>query len=269
MAKSIILSWGVRSDQGRIRKNNQDAWGKFPKNNVNISTVPGQLFVIADGLGGHKAGQVASQLAIKTLEQKFRMKQKNRQPLDLREAVKKTNRHIYQSAATNRELTGMGTTCSALLLTEKEATAAHVGDSRIYLITKDRIQQLTQDHTHVGELERQGILTKEEARNHPERSVLTRAMGTFSDIPVDLIEHIPVKADTYFLLCTDGLANISSDELHRTILKSNPQTACDKFISLANKRGGEDNATAIVVHLRKQKASIRNKLFKRFERDKV
>lgn len=266
MSKNLILSWAAKTHQGKVRKNNQDAYGKFPKNHNDPDIPPGQLFIISDGLGGHNAGQVASQLAVRSLGQEFHLQARNKQPLDLREAVKKANRHIFHSASSNTELSGMGTTCSVLLLFEQTATIAHVGDSRIFLINRNEIIQLTQDHSQVAELQRQGILTKEEAQNHPERNILTRALGTLADVPVDVVENIDLQPGDAFLLCTDGLTKVTSEELQETVLHNEPQKACDRLVRMANDRGGEDNVTVVVVQLASEGTSVFSRLTSWFTR---
>jgi len=259
MSKDLSLTWCAISHQGLVRKNNQDAWGKFPRDIVALSYPPGQLFVVADGLGGHNAGQVASKLAVRSIGQAFRLAHKKKQPMDLRAAIKKANKAIFLAASSDAELTGMGTTLSALLIQEETATIGHVGDSRIFRVTRKGIDQLTEDHSQVAELERQGILTSAEAREHPERNILTRALGTMADVLVDLMEEIPVASGVHFLLCSDGLAKVTPEELYESVLKHDPKDACEELVQLANDRGGEDNVTVQIVRL----AAVRQSLAQR------
>jgi len=143
----------------------------------------------------------------------------------------------------------MGTTLSILALTDNIAHIAHVGDSRIYLLRDGKLIQLTTDHTKVEELKRAGIINKEEAKNHPEKSVLNRALGVKEHVRVDISSDIQVKPGDIFILCTDGLANVTQDELLNISQKETPRRACQKFIDLANERGGHDNSTVQLVKI--------------------
>ncbi len=244
------ITYGNNSDVGRVRSDNQDCVGKFPEDSLDLSLPMGQLFIIADGMGGHKGGREASQLAVQTIQEEYFAGSQGNIGECLRQALMSANEHIFQYSVDHPELSGMGTTCSALVLQDDHAYIAHIGDSRIYHITKKRISQLTQDHSTVAEMERRGILTKEEARYHPERSHLYRALGTRPEAEVDVLDNIDLGTNDYFLMCTDGLSNyVEEGEMQNTVLSHSPQEACEMFTAIANERGGQDNITVQVVHV--------------------
>jgi PPM family protein phosphatase len=225
---------GVRSDIGRLRQRNEDAY-----------LVKDALFVVADGMGGHRGGDVASALALETIE--------SGAPAQvtleaLVEDIKRANQAVLERGEVDRDLRGMGTTITAVTVEDAKAHVAHVGDSRAYLLRDGVLQQLTEDHTLVQRMVREGRLTEDEAAHHPQRSVLTRALGVDEDIPVDELS-LDVHAGDRLLLCTDGLTTMIDRGRIRKILERerDPQAACDKLIDAANRAGGDDNITVIVV----------------------
>ena len=152
----------------------------------------------------------------------------------------------------------MGTTCIALVLRDNTASLAHIGDSRLYRISKNKIDQLTNDHSKVAEMVRRGIITADEARNHPERSMLYRAMGVRTDIEFDVMNGIELGSNEYFLMCTDGLTGyVEPDELQEITLSHSPQDACNMLVDLANRRGGHDNITVQIVHVKGEESFIK------------
>jgi serine/threonine protein phosphatase PrpC len=248
---SATVTFGSASDVGVVREENQDCLGKFPEESLDFSTPPGLLFVVADGMGGHRGGRVASQLAVQAMAEKYFMAPANESVAHrLKEAVNAANTRIYEYSLEHPDFNGMGTTCVALVLAGDKACIAHVGDSRIYRISNKKIMQLTEDHSKVAEMERRGILTKEEARLHPERSQLYRALGIRPKMEVDINDGIALRPGDYFVLCSDGLSNmVEDDEINEIVLKHPPQEACDVLVDLANQRGGFDNITVEVVQI--------------------
>jgi PPM family protein phosphatase len=225
---------GVRSDIGRLRQRNEDAY-----------LVKDGLFVVADGMGGHRGGDVASTLALETIESA------DSGDITLEALVgdiKRANQAVMERGEADRELRGMGTTITAVIAEDGKAHVAHVGDSRAYLLRSGALQQLTEDHTLVQRMVREGRLTEDEAAHHPQRSVLTRALGVDEDIPVDELS-LDVHPGDRLLLCTDGLSNMIDRDRIRKILsrERDPQAACDKLIDAANRAGGDDNITVIVL----------------------
>jgi protein phosphatase len=237
----MILRAAVGSDVGRRRAANEDHYALAPEIG---------LYLVADGLGGHVAGQIASELAAEAALRTIRTLEGTGMTLaeKLRYAVIAANREVHETARRRRELAGMGTTLVALLAQEGRAALAHVGDSRAYLVRGDRIRQLTDDHSLVGELLRRREISPDAAREHPQRHVLTRAVGVRPSVEPDLAELTPEESDA-FVLCSDGLTgHVLDEEIARTVAGApDPQDAVDALIALANERGGEDNITVAIV----------------------
>ncbi|MBI3610538.1 MAG: Stp1/IreP family PP2C-type Ser/Thr phosphatase [Nitrospirae bacterium] len=243
-----------QSDVGRVRSSNEDAWGVFPDL---------RFFIVADGMGGHAAGEVASHMAVDTMRDFIQTTAQSSEitwPVDvdrnlslpakrLVAAGKLANEKIYQTSRSNPKLAGMGTTMVAGLIDEDIAYIAHAGDSRAYLIRDDKIQQLTQDHSLINDYITQGLLKMEEAGQHPLRHVITRALGSNAKIDVDL-KTVPLVHGDAFLLCSDGLSNLLTEEEMRLNRPGSPEdlpAACQRLIELANKKGGEDNITVVLI----------------------
>ena len=246
--KKFNLFFSAKSDIGLVRTENQDNFGKFPENNLEIDSPKGQLFIVADGMGGHKGGKEASTIAVKVVKNEY-FSSEFEESVALKGAIEKANSEIYNKSGDKTEFGRMGTTCSALVLLPDRVIAGHVGDSRIYKIQNNTIEQITNDHTKVQEMLREGILTPEEARNYPSKSVLARALGVDETVRVDVIEDIRLKRGQSFVLCSDGLAKVSKSEILKIVSGNNPSDACDMMINLANERGGKDNVTVIVIKI--------------------
>jgi len=251
------IAYAAKTDIGRMREENQDAVGKFPSDSLDMNTPKGQLFVVADGMGGHAGGREASRLAVETIGRVYFAA--DLPPIEsLRLAFREANQAIYDYSVNHPQFYGMGTTCVALVVQNSSVWAAHIGDSRLYRITSDGIEQLTRDHSKVAEMVRRGILTAEEARWHPERSMLYRAMGVKQGIEFDLLNSIPLGTDDRFLLCTDGLTSyVEPEELHDIVMHFPLQAACDRLVDLANSRGGHDNITVQIVHVKGQNSFLK------------
>ncbi len=238
------------SHAGMVRKDNQDSYGKFPEGSLDLTAPKGQLFIVADGMGGHQAGQKASEMAVHHLADAYFASQETDILSALKAGFGKANEQIFRCSLEHPQYRGMGTTCTALVLKGSRGFIGHVGDSRIYRIGKRKIQQLTKDHSKVAEMVRRGILSKEEARYHPERSHLYRALGTRPAAEVDFTDDIVLDSNKHFLLCSDGLFNhVEERELQRITLSNPPQEACAALIDLANQRGGTDNITVQIIQL--------------------
>jgi protein phosphatase len=235
-----LLAHG-KMDKGVVRKENEDAFC--------IEKDLG-LLAIADGMGGHASGEVASRMAIEILRESLR-KEEEPLPERLSSGVKLANRTIYEAAQSQSHLNGMGTTLTALQLHGNRLSIAHVGDSRAYLIREGVIEQITDDHTIVSEQVARGMMTREEAARSDMRNILSRALGIGPEVKVDL-EELTVSKDDKLVLCSDGLSElVSEDEILLEVRSgTRPDIACDELINLANQRGGEDNITVIVAHLR-------------------
>ncbi|AFV77151.1 serine/threonine protein phosphatase [Thermus oshimai JL-2] len=229
----------LRTHPGLRRPKNEDAVG-------GVGTPWGGVFVVADGMGGHRTGEVASRLAVEAILEV--LSQKEPSPKALLEAFEEANRRIYQEAQ-RPENRGMGTTATCLLLDLPYALIAHVGDSRAYLFRKGVLKQLTEDHSWVAERVRQGLLTVEEARTHRWRNVITNALGSFPEARVDLL-GLKVEPGDIFLLCTDGLYGVLEDRTLQEVLRNYPpEEAAERLVALANEWGGPDNISVAVVRV--------------------
>jgi len=242
----MILRSAARTDVGRCRRANEDCYA--------IAAEMG-LYVVADGMGGHQAGQLASQLAAEVAVKTLRALEGSEATLTekLRCSVAAANREIYTTAQTKAEYNGMGTTLVLLLAAEGRVALAHVGDSRAYLIRGGRIRQLTDDHSVVGELVRRREITQTAARAHPHRHVLTRALGVRREVAPDLAELTSLPGDL-FVLCSDGLTGlVQDDEIAQAAGESTDLDAiCGGLVEQANSRGGEDNITVVTVRYDKE-----------------
>lgn len=237
---------------GRVRPLNEDAWEIASQADTgHLWDTRGQLYAVADGMGGHAAGEVASQLALETLIQHYYSSDKAPLPpaTRLERAVLEANLNVYEQAMTVDEQAGMGTTIVAAVIYEDRLTIANVGDSRAYLVRGDQILQITNDHSWVAEQVKLGAMTDEQAQNHAYRNVVTRCLGHKPGIQVDIFEH-RLRAGDAILLCSDGLSNqVSVQELGRTSVDYAPAEAAKRLIDLANQAGGPDNVTAIVIQV--------------------
>lgn len=245
---NFTMIFSAKSDIGLVRTENQDSFGKFPDNNTDLNHSEGQLFIVADGMGGHKGGKEASTIAVEVISREF-VNSAYEESLALKNAIEKANETIYRKAGESLEFGSMGTTCSVLLIKGEKAVIGHVGDSRIYKIENDTIEQLTSDHTKVQEMLSQGILTPQEAKNYPSKSVLARALGVDKQVRVDIIENITLRSGQSYILCSDGLAKVSKEEILSIVSGNNPEESCRLLVDMANERGGKDNVTVIVIKI--------------------
>jgi len=237
----MILRTAAHTDVGLRRRGNEDRFAVVPELG---------LCLVADGMGGHSAGQVASALAADSVVASLRETAGGPSSLTekLRRALEDANRAIYAAARQKSEYAGMGTTVVALLAVDDRASLAHVGDSRAYRVRNRRIRQLTDDHSIVGELLRRHEISADDAREHPHRHVLTRALGVRGHVQPDLAELTPEPGDV-FVLCSDGLTNhVEDHEIAKLALESpDLDECCEALVELANRRGGEDNTTVVLA----------------------
>ncbi len=218
----------------------------------------GVLAIVADGMGGHQAGSTASQVAVDAISSYYHEHCLDDPPALLADAVERANTALFEMAATNPELQGMGTTATAILLREDRAYVAHVGDSRAYRIRAGSIRQLSEDHSVVAELLRQGIITPDEVAAHPNKNLITRAVGTKPQVVVDTIaEADPVAVGDVFILCSDGLHGlVNAEEIAATVNEADPYQACLQLIELARQRSGHDNISVCVLVARDPQAGV-------------
>lgn len=241
MSSLRIISDG-KTDVGRIRSSNEDTIGLFPEWN---------LFIVADGMGGHAAGEVASRISVDALYKYFSSRKGFDLPAKerLSSAIREANLEVIKKAAGDIRYLGMGTTIVAILIEGRIATIGHVGDSRAYLVSGDKIRAMTSDHSLVNQYVETGLITQEEARRHPQRNILTRALGISEDMDAEM-QEIQIEEEDIFILCSDGLTNMLEDEdILSTVIssKEDPSLSCNALIDLANNKGGEDNISVIVV----------------------
>jgi protein phosphatase len=249
MRHGILL--GSLTDIGCVRENNEDSYGYHEPVADGDFAAKGWLLVVADGMGGHSGGEVASQMAVDTIREAYAASRQPDPAAALLEAFKAANQAVYDASRQNPRLRGMGTTCTALVLKGDRAYFAHVGDTRLYLIRDGAIRQLTDDHSYVMRLVRDGLITKAQAETHPHKNILERALGTKDTIDVDgSKDPIPVRKHDVFVLCSDGLTNLVSDEeIKELALASLPPSACQALVALAKSRGGYDNVTIQIVKI--------------------
>jgi len=249
------------SDVGRKRSSNEDSFAVAPDFN---------LLVVADGMGGHAAGEVASRLAVESIERHISGSDPRREPTypasfryprdeeaklpvparRLLNAIRLANQEIVRAVRKNKSQRGMGTTVVIAQVHGTRAYIGSVGDSRAYLVRGSSIKQLTSDHTFVNEQVRTGALTVEEARRHPARNILTRAVGSQEEVEADIVEQ-DLKPGDRLLLCSDGLTTMAEDDQILAAIRSSPddpEAACRALIALANEKGGEDNVTAVLLY---------------------
>jgi PPM family protein phosphatase len=233
-----VGAYAVASDTGRRRRRNEDNYVVAPP-----------LFGVADGMGGAQAGEVASQLAASALESGDPEALEGTKRLDA--LIQEANRRIYDRASTDPTASGMGTTMTVALVEGMTVAIGHVGDSRAYLVRGEQMEQLTEDHSLVNELLKTGKLSEEEAHVHPQRSVITRAVGTDPDVDVDGFT-IEAEDGDVFLICSDGLSDMVDDEQILEVVHSNRDDldkAVKELVAAANKGGGEDNITAVAFQI--------------------
>ena len=257
-----VAAFGM-SDVGRVRTNNEDNYlftqlGSGLINAVSPDCIDSEsqwIFIVADGMGGGQAGEVASHLAVQGVAQNFADKLSAKTKFKqqafakaLSHAVEETNQSIFQESQENQELTGMGTTLTAAAVYGTTVTVAQLGDSRAYLLRDGSITQLTKDQSLVAQLVAAGKITTQEAKTHPRRNVILQAMGIQSQIEV-AISTANLKHNDGLVLCSDGLwGKVEPEEIVEFVHRFEPQAACQSLVRLANERGGEDNVTVIVAN---------------------
>lgn len=234
------------TDRGRVRSHNEDAGGIYYNSTNQL------LAVIADGMGGHQAGDVASKMAITQIDKQWKNTKKFEKPNEIEEWLQNTiqeiNKAIYEHAQNNQECEGMGTTLVIVVHIDEFLTVAHIGDSRCYLLNQDKLKQVTEDHSLVNALVQSGQISRDDAKHHPRKNVVLRALGSELQVDAD-IKTISIDENEKILLATDGLTDkILDEELFEIINKHDDiHLACQELIDLANNRGGEDNISLILL----------------------
>lgn len=231
------------TDVGISRTMNQDYYYTSEKSVGNLPN----LFIVADGMGGHNAGEYASKYAVETIVRAVEASKSTKPQEIFEDSIKEANRHLIQKASEDVSMSGMGTTVVVLSIIGNTIHVANVGDSRLYLVNNE-MHQITRDHSLVEEMVRRGEVDKELAREHPDKNIITRAVGAIEDIEVDYFEA-EICPEDEILMCTDGLTNMLEDESIRIIMKGQRDTAekAERLIEAANKNGGKDNITVVVI----------------------
>lgn len=243
------LSVGAKTDLGRVRENNEDKYEFFVPTDEATLAAKGAVFVVCDGMGGHEAGQIASELATKTFIDVYLNHPASETESALRGAASAANRYVYDVSTSVPSRRGMGTTLTALILVQDDAYFCHIGDSRLYRVRDGELQQVTEDHTWIEQAIRQGTITPDEADTHPYRHVLSRAVGTESHVACD-VERIGLESGDVFLLCSDGLNNhVTDEEIRGALANMGPSSACWHLVGRALFGGGSDNCTVLCVRV--------------------
>jgi serine/threonine protein phosphatase PrpC len=239
-----------QSDIGCLRKNNEDSFGYWEPDDDAEFQRKGRMAVVADGMGGYEGGQEASRMAVDAMLKVYREFPGEPQQA-LIEGLQAAHEEIRQHGLTHPELRGMGTTCTAAAIANDSLYFVHVGDTRLYLIRDGRILQVTRDHSYVGRLVEAGMISREEAETHPQRNILTAAVGTNPELIMDSSgQPEPLRAKDVLLLCSDGLWGVVHDaELLAAVEKHTAEGAGRELIELARGRGGPDNITVSILRL--------------------
>jgi len=234
----------AKTHTGKVRTNNEDCYF--------ISDEGLNLFIVADGMGGHNAGEVASQVAVDAVKKFIHNEISEAKTSDLIDemllgAIRYANAEVYELSKSKESMEGMGTTLTLLLIQNKMLYFGHVGDSRAYILKDETLEQVTQDHTLVGELVRAGTITEEQARVHPQKNIITNAVGTSLTVKIDVLHRI--VENEIILLCSDGLTTHVTEDQIKGVLSSDKQldTICSELVDMANGQGGNDNITVVAV----------------------
>ena len=247
--RALVVRAVLRTDTGLVRSENQDFGACTTLAEEKVSHPGGRLLIVADGMGGHRGGATASRLAAETVKAQYLGSETTDIPTALRESLARANARIHAEAQSNPELRGMGTTTSVLAVRGGQGWVAHVGDSRVYLVRDGAIQQLTDDHSLVATMVREGLLTSQEAETHPRRNVLQRSMGVSEEVEIDVRGPIELREGDTFILCSDGLHGVVKEHELNEIAGTSIEAAADEFVRRALERGAPDNVTVIVARV--------------------
>jgi protein phosphatase len=253
MTLPFSLNVAQQTDTGRTRSSNEDNLTVVMPQNAQLLQSRGALFVVSDGMGGHSKGEIASQLAVQTVNETYYQEVEKDIPTALKDALTKANAVIYQAGEEENIPTAdearMGATCVAAVLHEHTLYAANVGDSRVYVVHDGQLHQITRDHSLVAQMIERGELTADEARTHEQRHIIYRALGSQAEVEIDLFTE-PVAEGDSIILCTDGLSSVvPEEEVQATVEQYLPTDCVQRLIASANDAGGPDNVTAIVVRV--------------------
>ncbi len=254
---TLELNVAGQTDVGRARPHNEDYVDYHIPRTPRQLTRKGSIFLVADGMGGHRAGEVASQGAVRAVIERYYEESGRDVPTNLVRAFRGANEQIHRQAQADPSKSGMGTTLVAAVVLGRKLYVANVGDSRAYLLNRQGLTQVTEDHSWVEEQVRAGLLTEEQARRHPHRNLVTRALGSKPSVEVDIFEG-EISTGDRLLLCSDGLTNWVSDaEISAILQRHAPEEAARLLVAEANERGGNDNITVLIVSAQEELATVR------------
>lgn len=241
----------ITTDAGCVRESNEDRGRHVSPNDLKTQTRRGTLTIVADGMGGHASGEVASQMAIELISEFYYADQTSAAAEALRKAVELANSEIYAASISDEKYFGMGTTVIALVLLDKTAYAAHVGDSRLYRLRGGELKQMTMDHSQVMEMFKQGVISWEETKNHDDKNIILRAVGTQKEVEVEISAPFAVEPNDEFLLCSDGLCDMLDDEeiLEIWTQAQDVHEAGERLVRRAKDNGGHDNVTVALLRI--------------------
>jgi PPM family protein phosphatase len=251
MKARLGLEVASLSNVGLVRENNEDSYIYWePEDDADFQR-KGRLAVIADGMGGYEGGQEASRIAVETVRDLYRDSPEREPQAALADAFRAAHDRIVGYAVQNPELQGMGTTCTAAAIVGHELYFAHLGDSRLYLVRRGQISRLTRDHSYVGRLVESGIVRSEDAESHPQRHILTAAMGVGREAAADLAPSpVPLENGDTLILCTDGLWSLVTEvDIAEVVRERDPESACEALLQLALRRGAPDNITLQILRV--------------------
>lgn len=244
------VKMGAKTDLGRVRDNNEDKFDFFEPEDPAVLAVKGCFYAVADGMGGHSAGQIACEMALKTMLSVYYSDPSPDMESSLRRAVGEANALIFDTALAIPDRQGMGTTLTVAVICEDRLMVAQVGDSRAYLLRGITITQITEDHSWVAEQVRLGTMTFAEAQVSPFRNIITRSVGTAATVEPDIYTQY-LQAGDSVVLCSDGLSgHLEPGEIQSYVLGHGPSAAATSLIEAANNRGGRDNITAVILSIR-------------------
>lgn len=240
-----------QSDIGCQRENNEDSFGYWEPEEDEEFLRKGRLAIVADGMGGYEGGQEASHLAVETVSSFYRDRNNSSPQQILNEALQAAHDRVREHGFAHPKLRGMGTTCTAIALVGNSLHYVHVGDTRLYLVRDGQITQITRDHSYVGRLLESGVISREEAEKHPQRNILTAALGTSADLIMDSPgQPEPLRSGDVLVVCSDGLwGQVHDAEILESVASQNPEAAARALIELARERGGPDNITLQILRL--------------------
>ena len=241
----------VQTDAGCVRDSNEDSGRHVTPSDLENHQGKGTLTIVADGMGGHASGEVASQMAVELISEYYYADTSRPVTESLKAAIEVANLRIFEASASDEKYFGMGTTLVALVVVDDTAVSAHVGDSRLYRMRESGLELLTTDHSQVMEMVRHGIISIEEARTHDDKNVILRAVGTQDHVEVEVSEPFVVEQGDTLLLCSDGLSDMVEDTIIESIMRSEPDIHVqgELLIAAAKENGGHDNITVGIVRI--------------------